>query len=129
MRNVSLSFYGSAMYPNVKENQTALLIKKTATQMKIIVVIKNRDLMYSEYYRVNLMFEVKTVDVHSGEVAIRISSNIEWEKNKRPFALGSVIEGEYRSKVKGMLLYFGRWMQEKLEEHDKKEHWDKAAKD
>lgn len=126
MRNVSLSFYASSLYPNVKENQTALVAKKTDTELKMYVVIKNFDLMYSEHYRVNLLFEVKAPTAHSHQIAIRISSKIEWESNSRPFGLGSVIEGQYRSKVKSMLLFFGRWAQEKLEEHDKMEHWDKA---
>lgn len=76
MRNVSLSFYADRLYPNVKENQTALVAKNTDTELKIFVVIKNFDLMYSEHYRVNLLFEVKTPTAHSHQVAIRISSQI-----------------------------------------------------
>jgi hypothetical protein len=66
IRNVSLSFYANSMYPNVKENQTVLMGPRTPTHMKIFVVIKNRDLIYSDYYRVNLLFEVKTPNVMSG---------------------------------------------------------------
>lgn len=124
IRNVSLSFYANGMYPNVKENQTVLMGPRTPTNMKIFVVIKNRDLIYSNYYRVNLLFEIKTPDVLSSQVAVRISSKMAWKKNQRPSIIGGLIENQYRSKVSNILMFYSRWAPEKLEEHDKMDHWE-----
>lgn len=79
--------------------------------------------MFSSIYKVNLLFEAKSSDIHSSQVAVRVCSNIEWDEGQKP-VIGNLVEKEYRDMVTKYLLFFGTWAPEMLEQHDKEQHWD-----
>jgi hypothetical protein len=51
-----------------------------------------------------------------------------WKKGSRPAIIGGLIENQYRSKINAILMFYSRWAPEKLEEHDKMDHWEQPVK-
>ena len=79
--------------------------------------------MYSSDYHVNLYFEAITPDPNSDQIAVRVTSKIQWNEDSKPSLIYKVIEKQYRDMVTEYLQFYGTWVPQKLAEMDKKQHW------
>jgi len=55
-----------------------MVCEKEQTALRMFMSAKSLEVANSDDYRIDMMWEVLTSDVHSNQVAVRISSRLEW---------------------------------------------------
>jgi len=83
---------------------------------------KSLDVKNSDDYRIDMMWEVMTPDEHSQQVAVRISSRLEWISEPN-FVSKSLIAKNYKSNITEMLQFYAKWAPTKVEENSREREW------
>jgi len=99
-----------------------MVCEKEQTSLRMFMSAKSLDVANSDDYRIDMMWEVMTPDQHSHQVAVRISSRLEWISEPN-FASKALIEKQYKNNVTEMLQFFAKWAPTKVEENSREREW------
>lgn len=117
-RNINDTINASYFYPHLHQDIMFMVSTQEPTELRMLMQAKSLQVANADDYRIDMMWEVLTPDEHSNQVAVRISSRLEW-KEEVNFASKALIERNYKGNVQGMLEFYGKWAPTKIEEYER----------
>ena len=117
-RTVKYTIYANYLYPKLPQEQYNMMCDRSDTALNVFQVTRTFKAFYADQQLIYSMYEVRTPDKRSNQVAIRFTTEFHWLE--RPWVGATTAENQYYSKMKSGFDYLEGWMPAQIQKwkHD-----------